>query len=175
MIAATFNNNFREALQKLSDSIGENALRAAGYAGAAVLQAEMIARVPVKTGVIEKNIIVKRATEKCDTNKKQVFLATVRTGTTNTEGDAFYWRWVEDGHKFVRRRKGKGAGVVINRKTGKETMKAARMASELEYGSVKRGANPFMRPAWEAQKAAALEAVRDRLAQKIAEALGTMG
>lgn len=168
----TFTNDFQQGLQKLSEALGENALRSAGYAGAEILKNEMIARVPVKTGVIEKNIIVKRATEKCDTNKKQVFLVTVRAGTQNADGDAYYWRWVEDGHKFVRKRKGKGKGVRINRKTGKETIKAARMASELEYGTAKRGARPFMRPAWDAQKGAVLGAVRDRLAQKISEALG---
>lgn len=159
-----FENNFAEGLQRLSKAIGENALRAAGYAGAEVLKDEMIARVPIKTGVIERNIIVKRAVEQCDGDKRQVYLATVRAGAFNVEGDAFYWRWVEDGHKFVRKRKSKGKR--------KEAIKVARMASELEYGTVKKGARPFMRPAWEAQKTAALEAVRDKLKEKISESLG---
>lgn len=168
----TFTNDFREGLQRLSDALGEQALRSAGYAGADLLKNEMIARVPIKTGVIEKNIIVKRAAELSDANKKQVYLVTVRAGQQNAEGDAFYWRWVEDGHKFVRRRKKRGQGVTINRRTGRETMRAARMASELEYGTAKKGARPFMRPAWEAQKTAALDAVRNKLAEKISEALG---
>lgn len=168
----TFTNDFQAGLKRLSDAIGESALRSAGYAGAEVLKDEMIARVPIKTGVIEKNIIVKRATEKSDGNKKQVYVVTVRTGQQNTEGDAFYWRWVEDGHKFVRKRKGRGKGVRVNPKTGKESFNAARAASELEYGTAKKGARPFMRPAWEAQKAAALEAVRVKLAEKISESLG---
>lgn len=167
-----FTNDFREGFQKLADAIGEAALRSAGYAGAAVLQAEMITRVPVRTGVIEKNIIVKRATDECDGNNKQVYLATVRTGAQNVAGDAYYWRWVEDGHKFVRRRKGKGKGVRVNRKTGKESINAARLASEMEYGTAKIGARPFMRPAWEARKNDALEAVREKLREKISEALG---
>lgn len=168
----TFDSNFTEAIQRLNDAIAEKVLRSAGYAGALVLKNEMIARVPVKTGVIRENIIIKRDAENSDGKNKQTYLITVRSGKQNAEGDAYYWKWVEDGHKFVRKRKGKGKGVRINRKTGKETMKAARMASELEYGTAKKGARPFMRPAWEAQKKAALEAVRDRLQVKIAEALG---
>ena len=39
----------------------------------------------------------------------------------------------------------------------------------VEFGTCKMAARPFMRPAFEAQKEAAVEAIRDKLAQRIAE------
>ena len=84
-------------LDRLAAAAGEATLRAAGFAGAQVFQKEAIARVPVDSGTIRENIIVKRAEESSDTNKKQTYLITVRTGKKNAEGDAFYWRFVEFG------------------------------------------------------------------------------
>lgn len=156
---ADFDAGIKLALSKMSEALGEETLRSAGYAGAKVFKDEMIARVPVDKGVIKRNIIVVRAKEKSKGNEMQIYYATVRTGKQNTEGDAFYWRWVEQGHKIVRRRK------------AKESMKAARAASEIEYGNARVPAKPFMRPSWDAKKEEALEAVRIQLRTKIAEKL----
>ena len=148
-----------EGLDKLSEALGENTLRAAGFAGAQVFQEEAIAKVPVKDGVIKRNIIVKRAEEDSDGNKKQTYLVTVRTGKLNTNGDAFYWKWVENGHRFNGFRK----------KADGSTWKAYRKAMQAEFGSSKVPAKPFIRPAYAAKRKAALDAMRAKLAEKLKE------
>lgn len=93
--------NLLSALEKLSAAAGESTLRSAGVAGAKVFQEEAKIRVPVSTGVIKNNIIIKRAEEKSNGAQKQTYLVTVRTGKKNAEGDAFYWRFVEFGTSKV--------------------------------------------------------------------------
>lgn len=145
---------------RLLEAAGESTLRATGFAGADVFRQEAILRVPVKEGIIKKNIIVKRAEELSDGNLRQVYLVTVRTGKHGKEGDAYYWKWVENGHKFV------------PRKAKKVAWKVHRAAAELEYGTSTKGAKPFMRPSYEAKKDAAIKAMKVRFAGKLKEYLG---
>lgn len=145
---------------KLLAAAGESTLRAAGFAGAAVIRDEAKQRVPVDTGVLKANIIVKRAEEKSDANTKQTYLVTVRKGKFNAEGDAFYFTFVEFGHSYVSRKTNK-----------KQTWKSHRAAMALEYGTAKKGARPFLRPAYEAKKKEAVDAMRDRFAEKLKEEL----
>jgi hypothetical protein len=176
-----FTHDLGKAISKLSAALGESTLRAAGSAGAKVFQDEMIRTAPVlaketkqrKSGVIKRAIIVKRDLDKSKGNEVQTYLITVR-GKRKSESDAYFWKWVEDGHKVVRPRKTAAQGALsfmINRKTGKETMKAARELSESEYGTAKKGARPFMRPSYEAKKREALEVVKKRMAEKISQYL----
>lgn len=148
----------------LEVALGERALRRAGFAGADVFrtQAKINANANRKTGTIVKNIIVKRIEEESDGDERQVYLITVRAGKFNREGDAFYWRFVERGHKFVPRnpRRGKGAN-----------WKAHRAAAELEYGSSRVPAYPFMRPAFESHKHVAIEAMKLAVSHEILESL----
>ncbi len=109
--------------------------------------------------MLYNNIIAKRLEEE-SSDRKQVYLVTVRSGKFGTEGDAFYWRFVEDGHKFVRRTK------------PKQTLKAARKASELEYGTATVPGYPFMRPAYESKKKEAIAAMQAKLAEKINKGTG---
>lgn len=139
---------------------GEQLLRSAGYAGAAVFRDEAIQLVPVKKGIIKRNIIVKRAEERSDNAKIQTYYVTVRKGKMNVEGDAFYWRWVEYGHSYVKKKK---KGI---------TWKAHRAAMALEYGSSSAPARPFMRPAYENKKAEAVEAMQKQMAKKFKELVG---
>lgn len=146
-------------LDKLAASVGEGVLRATGYAGAQVFQAEVkrnTSKFKKPTGVIAKNIIVVRATEDSDSNQKQTYLVTVRTGKENPQ-DAYYWKWVEDGHNIVRR------------KPKSKTWKAHRAAEKAEFGSSTVPATPFVRPAYESVKDQALQAMRARLAEKLKE------
>jgi HK97 gp10 family phage protein len=163
-LKTSFKHNFTAALQTMEASLTESVLRATGYAGAKLLQEEAeIRHSPnVKTGTLKRNIIVKRVEEESESNQRQTYMVTVRTGKHNKEGDAYYWRWVEGGHRVVRRpKKGKGS----------KSMKLARQASELEYGTARKGARPFLRPAWEANKNRAIERMRERMQEKIREYL----
>lgn len=146
-------------LDKLIEAAGESTLRATGFAGAVVFRDEASRLVPVKEGIIKRNIIVKRAEEKSDSNVRQTYLVTVRTGKQGNEGDAYYWRWVEKGHK------------IVPRKPKDVAWKVHRAAAELEYGNSKVPAHPFMRPAYDNMKEKALKAMRARMAGKIKEYL----
>lgn len=157
--------SIRQVTSDISSALDESTLRATGFAGAEVFreQAKVNALRNKKTGVLYKNIIAKRLTEESDGGKKQAYLVTVRSGKFGADGDAFYWRFVEGGHKFVPRKPKSGKG---------STWKAHRAAAELEYGNARVPAYPFMRPAYESRKADAIEAMRDKLTQKISEKMG---
>lgn len=156
-----FQQAIRDAAGRLSEAVGESTLRSAGVAGAAVFrdEAKRNALAHRKTGVLHNNIIIKRAEEESDGARRQTYLVTVRTGKFGNDGDAFYWRFVEFGHRFVpRKKKGKG-------------WKAHRKAAELEYGTASAPAYPFMRPAYESKKQEAAAAVQAELSRKIKEKL----
>lgn len=147
-------------LNKLLGAEGESLLRSAGFAGADVFRQEAVQLVPVRKGIIKRNIIVKRAEEKSNGATVQTYYVTVRKGKFNVEGDAFYWRWVEYGHSFVKRKK---KGV---------SWKTHRAAMALEYGSSSAPAQPFMRPAYDRKKGEAIEAMQRRMAAKFKELVG---
>jgi HK97 gp10 family phage protein len=128
------------ALEKMLGSDAEAVLRAGGYAAASVYRDEAIRIVPVDSGTIQRNIIVKRIEERSDGPTRQVYYVTVRKGKFNVEGDAYYWRWVEYGHSYVRRKK---KGV---------SWKMHRLLNELEYGTSSSPAQPFMRPAYDSKQ-----------------------
>ncbi|ATQ77901.1 hypothetical protein CR152_27900 [Massilia violaceinigra] len=160
--ASAFQDAIKAATDQIAGAVGESSLRAAGFAGAEVFRDEAIrnAASHKKTGVLMRNIIAKRLDEESDGDKRQAYLVTVRSGKFGTDGDAFYWRFVENGHRFVRR------------KNKKQSLKAARAASALEYGTASAPAYPFMRPAYESKKQEAAEAVTAKLAEKMAEKAG---
>ncbi len=169
----------------IKDAVGENTLRAAGFAGAEVFRDEaqqnasrsesMAGEGPAKrTGTLHNNIIVKRLEEESDGGNRQAYLVTVRTGKFGTDGDAFYWRFVEEGHKFVPRNK------KVSKKTGKTIGWAAHRAKadraaevrRLEFGSSGVPAYPFMRPAYESKKQEAVDAMSAKISEILKEKLG---
>lgn len=135
-------NQLESAFKKLSDAVGENALRAAGAAGAALLRDEAkvqldsaLSSATMKgdkpsspTGKLRDNIIIKRLEESAKGNESQTYIVTPRSKP------AFYWRF-------------------------------------LEFGTVKMPARPFMRPAFDAQREDALNKMREVLKVKLKEAL----
>ena len=151
----------KEQAAKLGDALGEDALREIGYAGAEVFrdEAKRNAQAHVQTGTIHKNIIIKRLEEDSEGDTKQVYLITVRQGRPGGS-DAFYWRFVEDGHKFVRRRKSK-----------RDTI-SRRRAEALESGGDGVPAYPFMRPAYESKKAEVATLMQAKLDEIIKKAIG---
>jgi len=141
----------------------EDDLRAVGFSGAEVFREEAKANAAknAKTWTIHKSIIVKRLTEVADGGRYQAYLVTVRQGSWGG-GDAFYWKFVEHGHKFVPKNK------KVSKKTGRTIGWAAhRRAAALEYGTASAPAYPFMRPAYESKKAASMDAMTKTLQQQL--------
>ena len=155
-----FRASIIEGIDKVRAFVGEDELRAVGYAGAEVFldEAKRNAASHIKTGLLYGSIITKRLEEESDSNVRQVYKVTVRAG----RGGAFYWRFVERGHKFVPRNK------KVSAKTGKKIgWKAHRRAAELEYGTATAPAYPFMRPAYESKKQASVDMMGKKLAEVI--------
>lgn len=164
-------------MQQLGEAVGQDAMRAAGFAGAEVFRDEAKSNVsrsestpgsgPAKrTGTLHKNIIIKRLEEEAS-DRKQVYLVTVRSGKFGTDGDAFYWRFVEEGHLFVRRKSSS-----LKKESITKRRKEAKAAAELEFGSSRVAARPFMRPAYESKKQEAVDAMQAKLAEKVREKMG---
>lgn len=148
-------------VNEVRDSIDEQTLRAVGFVGADLFreQAKTNALSHARTYTIHRNIIVKRVEEQSDGANRQVYLVTVRKGDYGG-GDAYYWSWVERGHKYVPR------NTKVSKRTGKKINWAAhRRAAELEYGTATVPAYPFMRPAYESRKADAVDAMTAKLKQ----------
>ncbi|MBK3088788.1 HK97-gp10 family putative phage morphogenesis protein [Enterobacter hormaechei subsp. xiangfangensis] len=98
-------------LEALSRAENNKVLRDATRAGAEVLKEEVIARAPVRTGKLKKNVVV--VTQKSRRRgeiSSGVHIRGVnpRTGNSDNPRNAFYWRFVELGtanmpaHPFVR-------------------------------------------------------------------------
>ena len=154
----------QQTVDQVAGSIDESGLRAIGFSGAEPFreEAKRNARARAKTFTIHNNIIIKRLDEESDGARRQVYLVTVRAGTYGGS-DAFYWRFVERGHKFVPRNK------KVSKKTGKTTgWKAHRLAAELEYGTASAPAYPFMRPAYESKKQESVDVMTRTLADQLA-------
>lgn len=130
----SMSGDFDKALSKLGGAVNESVLRDVAYTGADIFRDEAQARAPVRKGVLKANVIVKHLEEDADGGKLQAYKVTVRSGKFNTEGDAFYWRWVE-------------------------------------FGTSKMAARPFMRPAYEAKVAEAVQKMQVRFAIRMEAAL----
>jgi len=154
----------RDTAEQVINSVDEGTLRTVAYAGADLFrdQAKQNALANKKTGVLFNSIIVKRLEEESNGGTKQVYLVTVRKGSYGGD-DAFYWRWVENGHKFVPKNKN------VSARTGRTIGWAAhRRAAELEYGNRRTRAYPFMRPAYEGKKHEAVDLMTRTLAEQLA-------
>ena len=154
----------KQTAEQVVKSIDEPTLRTVGFAGADLFrdQAKQNALSNKKTGMLFDSIIVKRLEEESDGGKVQVYLVTVRNGNASRDG-AYYWRWVEKGHKFVPK------NTNVSARTGRTIGWAAhRRAAELEYGNARVRAYPFMRPAYETRKRDAVDLMTRTLAQQLA-------
>lgn len=160
-------SSLMEAVQQTVDQVrgstGEETLRVTGFCGAELFreEAKRNALGHAKTFTIHRSIIVKRVEEESDGSLRQVYLVTVRSGQFGGD-DAFYWRFVERGHKFVPKNR------KVSPKTGRTVGWAAhRRAAELEYGTATVPAYPFMRPAYESKKQDAVNMMTRTLAEQI--------
>ena len=138
------------ALRALPDKLAKNGLRAGVYAGAKVIQDEAKLRAPVYTGPVEQGhpppgtlkraIIMKQIREESG-QRHQVFFVTVRSGK----------KYQKQGKKG-------------------NLSQDAFYWRWVEFGSTKMAARPFLRPAFEAKKEAAVEAIKNKLAERVEEA-----
>lgn len=149
--------DFDSALDKLTAAVGENTLRAAGFAGAAVFRDEVIRAAPKDTGFLSQQVGVIRATEKSDGAVVQTYLVKVRGGQI----------------KYANTRRNRRAGRITQ---AGESLKTYEQTDAFywrffEYGSSKMAARPFIRPSYESKKGEALQAMKTKLAEKINEAL----
>lgn len=118
------------------------------------------ARARKRTGTMAADIFSFK--DKSSTPTNEVRGISVRTGkrATKTHGDAYYWVWIEYGHAIITTA-GRTLGTPASGYFGK-TVKAY-------------PAHPFMRPAYEAQKYASLQAFQDAAGLQLTEAANKAG
>jgi len=164
------------AQRTITEAVGEETLRTVGFSAAEVFrdEAKLNALKRAKTYTIYRNIIAKRLIEEADGGRRQVYLVTVRSGQFNGS-DAFYWKFVANGHAKVRQNKNvsKKTGRVVNwkRHRAREAKYWEKKAAELENGTAMVPAYPFMRPAFESKKQEAADAMTKTLAEQLSKNL----
>lgn len=136
----------RAALLELPKGIGRNVLRGAVNAGAAIVRAEAKSRAPQYTGSVANGH------PPPGTLKKAIYQKQIRE-RSNDQLQTF----------FVGVRQGRSA-----RKTKKGLIDAF-YGRFIEFGTSKYAAHPFMRPAFEARKESAVQAIKDYLEKRIPE------
>ena len=140
-----------QALRELPKRVARNGLRGAVYAGAKVIRDEAKLKAPVATaplgadqppqGTLKRSIIMKQVPE-LSSEQKQTFFVTVRHGK-----------------KY--RKQGKNGNLSQD----------AWYWRFVEFGTVKMTARPFLRPAFEGKKHEAVDAIKNRLAERIEQAV----
>lgn len=146
-------------LRKLDETIQRKVLRRSVYAGARLVRDKVKATAPVETGTIKRAVVHKFARE-LSKDGAQTYVVTLtrgkkyqRVGKKGRNQDAYYWPWVEYGHRIVAR-KGKDGG----------TLRARRRAAT---GSVP--PHPFFEPAYHANRGEAERAIARRMEELIDE------
>jgi HK97 gp10 family phage protein len=150
-IETKFVFDFDHTLDKLSDAVGERTLRAVGFAGAEVFRNEVVHEAPKDTGFLSENVGIVRDKSQSDGNVVQTYLVKIlkiKNKYANTKHN------------------------VRKNKVGKTyTTTNAFYWKFFEFGTSKMPARPFIRPSYESKKAEALQAMKNKLAEKISEAL----
>ena len=142
------------ALEELPNRIARNALRQSVARGAVVIRDEAKARAPVSTtppapgdplpGTLKRSIVIKHDKDRSILTS-QTYVVAVRQG-----------------------KKYRNQGKKGNRSQD------AYYWRWVEFGTVKMAARPFMRPAFEAQKEAAVQEIARVLAERIAQEAQTL-
>jgi HK97 gp10 family phage protein len=135
-----------KALEALPDRVARNGLRASVYAGAKVVRDEAKRRAPIAKqsmpnqpppGTLHRSVIMKHIRE-LSSLTRQTFFVTVRHGK----------KYRNQGKK-------------------KNLSQDAWYWRFIEFGTRKMAARPFLRPALEAKRYEAADAIKSRLAQRI--------
>ena len=154
---------FAEAEQALRDFPGlidGGVLRQAAAAGATILRDEAIARAPVgETGSL-RNALYLKFVDDNSTETRKLYYVSVRRGKKPPKGAelpsnaAYYGLMVEFGHWYV---PPKPKGI------------SQRRHRQANIGKKWVPAQPYLRPAYQAKVDAAIEAMRDRLRDRVSE------
>ena len=145
LITLTGFKELAKALRELGPRVAKNALRRSVASGAAVIRNEAKARAPVDTGEMKKDIQIKRLRE------------------TRGEMSVKYIVFVRSGKKS--RMSGKARNV----------SKDSFYWRFQEFGTSKMAAHPFMRPALAAKRAAAVDAIKEKLTEGVHKAAAELG
>lgn len=168
------------ALNDLAVALARNVLRGAVRAGAEVIRKEAVTRAPVYAppgapdqrvdpGLIKRSIFSAHVPNQSD-DTKQVFIVGVRSGRRERHAkvrahgggsqvmnrDAYYAAWVEFGHWYV---PAAPDNLILR----------ARRNRARRPGGVFVPAKPFMRPAFEAKKREAVDAMERYLKKRLAK------
>lgn len=135
-------SDLEKRLRELPDKLAKNVLRGAVRAGAAVIQKEAKAKVPIAAGPYLHGRKGIKTWYRPGTLKKGI---KVRSAPRGKAKGIEYWVYVSRNLFWWR---------------------------FAEFGTSKMAAKPFMRPAFEAQKEAATVAIREYMAKRIDKELG---
>lgn len=159
------------ALRELPENISKNILRSAVAAGAAEIRMEAKSNALriKRSGTLARAIYQKQIQELSD-QEKQTFFVGARhgkryqhRGKKGLSADAYYAPFVEFGH-FTRQ---PGSAKRL-RKTNRGEVANPLLAFQVRTGQVKWvPPNPFLRPAFDTKKEAAVEAIAKKLADRI--------
>lgn len=156
-----------KTLLALPGRLRRQALRPAVSAGARVVAKAIRARAPKGESGTIRRAVFQAAAKELTSNVQVGYVAGVRRGKKYAKGatrvfkghvrtnkvsrDAYYWPWVEFGHKIVPRRGKNGAGIASRRRA------VAHLQASGQGRTVP--AHPFLRPAFNAAQSAAREAM----------------
>jgi HK97 gp10 family phage protein len=146
-------------LLSLGPKVGREALRSALGGGAQVIKSGARVLAPAKTGRLQRALYVKRMPKNNPFVEKMI--VGVRHGKKMQKAglDAFYWTFLEFGHLV--RPKGHAG------KNGKTIF--SRTPTQRAQGGKVVAARPFLRPAFEIRKMAAMDRIKQVLQKKIAQ------
>lgn len=134
-----------DRLEKLDKKVAGQVVRKAAITGARLIRDEAKNRVPVDTGVLKQNIVIKRFRTRGKGN--------VRYGIGLVSSKAVY------SNTKTNRKKGRVGKSYYQDK--------AFYGHMVEFGTRKMKARPFLRPAFESQKEKAVDVVKNTLKQEI--------
>lgn len=163
-----------QRVRTLDDKIQKKVIRRSVYAGAKIMKQSVVDHAPVAgashyrggrlvpPGTLKRAPLHKWARELSDL-RSQAYVVTLRrgkewrsVGKRGVDKDAYYWPWVEYGHKVVARQG----------KAGKSTLRARRTTA---LGRVPE--RPFFRPAYQAAEGPARDAIKARMEGLLTEVL----
>lgn len=170
-----------EALRDLPANIGKNVLRSAVGAGAAVIrnEAKQNALRMKKTGTLARAIYSKQIRELSGPERQTFYVGArsgkiyAKVGKKGVSKDAYYARWVELGH-FTR---GPGKGGFLSTGSGRLVRDSNRggsrnaiLAAQVQGGHVRWvPARPFLRPAFDVRKDLAVDAIGNKIRDRLLE------
>lgn len=144
----------QQALKELPQNIAKNVLRGAVNAGASVIKKEAASRAPVYTGSVTAGH------PPPGTLRRAVYQKSIRELSNNVKQTAFVG--VRKGKQF--QKQGKKGNLSQD----------AFYARFVEFGTSKMPAQPFIRPAFEAKKNDAVEAIKAYLAKRIPDEIAKL-